>query len=241
MPEFGSWLNLPSPQIAEMMAKTGFDFIIVDLEHGVSSIETAQLQIMSIKATNCRAIVRIPEASEAWVKRILDAGAQGVMVPRVESAAEAEEIVSWAFYAPKGKRGDALRVLQATAWGREAGTYKKAWNDDGFLAVQIESVKGLANIEEIAAVEGVTQLFFGPSDYSNDAGVSFDSEETLAAGTRVAEVAKAYGLKCGSVPFPLAPPKVLAELGFTHITVAGDIVALTDSFTNALECAREER
>ncbi|MHA1128743.1 MAG: HpcH/HpaI aldolase family protein, partial [Alphaproteobacteria bacterium] len=159
MAEFGCWLDLPSPQVAEIMAQTGFDFIVIDLEHGPASIETAQMQMMAMKATGCRAIVRVPEASEAWVKRVLDAGAQGVMVPKVETAAQAAEIASWAYYAPKGVRGDAWRVVRASGWGRGSDAYKESWNADGFVAVQIESVLGLANIKEIAAVKGVTQLF----------------------------------------------------------------------------------
>lgn len=238
MAEFGSWLDLPSPQVAEIMAQTGFDFIVIDLEHGPASIETAQMQMMAMKATGCRAIVRVPEASEAWVKRVLDAGAQGVMVPKVETATQAAEIVSWAYYAPKGMRGDARRVVRASGWGRGSDAYKESWNADGFVSVQIESVLGLANIEEIAAVKGVTQLFFGPSDYSADAGMAIDSKATLDAGARVAKVAKAHGLDCGSVTFPRGTPQALTKLGFTHISVTGDVAALANSLEESLQDAK---
>lgn len=233
MPEYGCWLDLPSPQVAEIMAQVGFDFIVVDLEHGPMSVETAQVQMMAI-GDRARAIVRVPEGTEAWVKRVLDAGAGGVMVPKVESAAQAAKIVSWAYYAPKGVRGDARRVVRASSWGRDSEAYKVDWNGNGFVSVQIESVAGLANIEEISAVEGVTQLFFGPSDYSADAGVLVDSDETLAAAARVATVAKAHGLKCGSVTFPQGTPQALAGLGFTHISVTGDIAALSDGLDGSL-------
>lgn len=127
------------------------------------------------------------------MKRVLDAGADGVMVPRVESAEQAEAIVSWSYYAPKGLRGDAQRVVRASGWGRGSEAYKRGWNGDGFVSVQIESVAGLENIEAIAAVEGVTQLFYGPSDFSADAGWSIDSGETLKVAAKVAEVAKRMG------------------------------------------------
>ena len=241
MAKYGCWLDLPSAQVAEILAQVGFDFIVVDLEHGPASVETAQLQMMAIAGNDCRAIVRVPEASEAWVKRVLDAGAQGVMVPKVETAAQAAEIVDWAYYAPKGQRGDARRVVRASGWGRNSEAYREEWNSNGFVSVQIESVAGMNSIEEIAAVEGVTQLFFGPSDYSADAGISIDGREALAAAARVAEVARKHGLDCGSVTFPLGTPAALTELGFTHISVAGDVAALTDSLAASLRMARGAR
>ena len=237
MPEYGCWLDLPSPQVAEIMAHVGFDFIVVDLEHGPMSVETAQVQMMAIGG-RARSIVRVPEGTEAWIKRVLDAGAGGVMVPKVESAAQAAEVVSWSYYAPKGQRGDARRVVRASGWGRDSEAYKADWNADGFVSVQIESVAGLENIEAIASVEGVTQLFFGPSDYSADAGLSIDSDETLAAGAKVAAVAKAHGLRSGSVTFPLGTPQALAKLGFTHISVASDVAALSDSLDGSLRDAK---
>ncbi|OUS08657.1 hypothetical protein A9Q96_04285 [Rhodobacterales bacterium 52_120_T64] len=237
MPEYGCWLDLPSPQVAEIMAHVGFDFIVVDLEHGPASVETAQLQMMAIGA-RARPIVRVPEGTEGWVKRVLDAGAGGVMVPKVESAAQAADIVSWAFYAPKGQRGEARGIVRASSWGRNFEAYKTKWNADGFIWIQIESVAGLENIEEIAAVEGVTQLFFGSADYSADAGVSTDSEETLAAASKVAAVAKAHGLHAGSVLFPQGTPQSLAKLGFTHISVASDVSALRDVLDGSLRDAK---
>ncbi len=237
MPKFGCWLDMPSLQVADIVAGSGFDFVVVDLEHGPASVETAQGQLMVIGA-RAEAIVRVPEASEAWIKRVLDAGADGVMVPKVESAEAARRIVEWTFYAPKGARGDARTVVRAAGWGREAEEYKTRWNREGFLAVQIESVEGLAHIEEIAAVEGIGELFFGPADYSADAGVGIDSAETLRAAERIAGVAKARGLTCGAVTFPLGTPEVLADLGFTHIAVASDVANLAGSLDAALQAAR---
>lgn len=238
MPKYGSWLDLPSVQVAEIMAQTGFDFIVVDLEHGPIGIETAQAQMMAMNGTDCRSIVRVPEGTEAWVKRVLDAGADGVMVPKVETTEQAAAIVSWAYYAPKGQRGDARRVVRASGWGKDAEGYKKRWNESGIISVQIESVAGLENIEEIATVSGVTQLFYGPSDYSADAGISIDSKETLAAAAKVASVAKSHGLTCGSVLFPRGTPQVLAELGFTYISVAGDVMAMVNSLEESLRNAK---
>ena len=106
------------------------------------------------------------------------------------------------------------------------------------MAAQIESVEGLKNIEAIAAVDGVTQLFFGPSDYSADAGVSIDSDHTFEVAAQVAKVAKAYGLHSGSVTFPQSTPQALAKLGFSHISVASDVTALSNSLGGSLRDAK---
>jgi len=233
MEKYGCWLDIPSPQVAEIVGQTGFDFVVLDLEHGPAGVETAQTQLMAL-GDGLQRIVRVPEASEAWVKRVLDGGADGVMVPRVETGEMAREIVRWAFYAPKGARGDARTVVRAARWGRDAEGYKTRWNSTGFLAVQIESRIGLENIEEIAAVEGVSELFFGPADYSADAGVSIDSPETLAAATRIGEVARDYGLSAGAVTFPGGDARVLAARGFTHIAVASDVAMLAGALDKAL-------
>lgn len=238
MTKFGSWLDLASAQVAEIMAGTGFDFIVVDLEHGVAGIETAQHQLMAISGSDCMAIVRVPVGTEAWIKRVLDAGADGVMIPKVETAAQAKDLVSWCFYHPKGVRGDARAVVRASDWGRDVDGYKTRWNADGFLSVQIESVLGLQNIEEIAAVKGVSQLFFGPADYSVDAGVSMDSAQTLAAAKTVIDVANAHGLASGAVSFPNGTPSKLAELGMTHISVTGDVSALVSALSRDLLAAK---
>lgn len=238
MPKLGSWLDLPSPQVAEIMANSGFDFIVVDLEHGAASVETAQMQMMAMNGTDCMAIVRVPEGSEAWVKRVLDSGAGGVMVPKVETAKQAKRITSWAYYAPKGERGDARAVVRASGWGKDNEGYKARWNSQGFVAVQIESVKGLKNIEAIAKVEGVTQLFFGPSDYSADAGVTIDSVHTLEVAKRIADVARDNGLDCGAVTFPSGTAAKLAEFGYTHVSVTSDVGALSQALARDLGDAK---
>ena len=236
----GCWLSLPSPEIAEVAAASGFDFTIIDLEHGAIGIETAVRMLIAFAASPTLAVVRIPEASEAWVKRILDAGAAAVMVPRVEDAAAATRLAGWATYGPEGRRGEGLGAGRAGGWGRDTAGYRARWRERGGLVLQIESPAGLAAAPEIAAVAGVTQLFFGPADFSACLGTGRDDPRVAAAARRTAEIARAAGREAGSTLFPGYGFADVAAMGFTHIANVSDLSLLVRGFDGHLATVRAE-
>ena len=128
--QVGCWLGLPSPEIAEIVAGTGFDFALIDLEHGTIGIETAQRMLMALRRPRRPLpMVRVPEAGEGWIKRALDAGAAAVMVPRVEDAATAARLAGFATYGPEGRRGVGVGVARAAGWGRDAAGYRGRWRE----------------------------------------------------------------------------------------------------------------
>ena len=129
----GCWLGLPSPEVAEIVAGTGFDFAIIDLEHGVIGVETASRMLMALAGSATLPMVRVPEAAEGWIKRMLDAGAAAVIVPRVEDAATAARLAGFATYGPEGRRGEGAGVARAAAWGRDAAGYRGRWRAGGGL------------------------------------------------------------------------------------------------------------
>jgi 2-keto-3-deoxy-L-rhamnonate aldolase RhmA len=222
----GFWLELPSPEIAEIVAGSGFDFAMIDLEHGVIGIETAHRMLMAFAASATLPFVRVPDGSEAWIKRMLDAGAAAVMVPRVEDAETAARLAGFATYGPEGRRGWGLGVARAAGWGRDAAGYLARWRQGGGLILQIESPPGLAAARDIAAVPGVTQLFFGPSDFAACLGTTLDDPRVLAAAREVADVARAAGREAGAVTFPGVGYAELAALGFTHALEDSDVALL---------------
>lgn len=236
----GCWLALPSPEIAEIAGDAGFDFVIVDLEHGAIGIETAIRMLMALSNSGTEAWVRIPEASEAWVKRALDAGAAALMVPRVESAESAARIAGWAGYGPEGRRGEGLVVARAGGYGRRAREYRTRWRASGQLVLQIESPEGLAAAPAIAAVPGVSMLFFGPSDYSASLGLAQDDPAILAAAAAIVAAARASGRDAGSVPFGPTDIAGLARLGFDHVARASEVPLLTRALDADLAAARQE-
>ncbi|MEL6425658.1 MAG: aldolase/citrate lyase family protein [Pseudomonadota bacterium] len=233
----GCWIDLPSPHVAEIVGGAGFDFAVLDLEHGMMSIESASLALMALKGTGTAAYVRVPEASEAWIKRALDAGAGGIMVPNVQDAEQARAIASWFHYAPRGRRGRAPDIIRATGYGRDAA-YIADWPGDHQLILQIETPEALADVAEIAAVPGVTMLFFGPTDFTAAGGYAEDAPEISDAARRIAKAAHAAGLSAGTVLFPKVSPPVLVEMGYTHVAMASDVIALRMALDGTLAATR---
>lgn len=238
-PALGCWIDLASPQVAEIVAGAGFDFAVLDLEHGIASLETLQVQLMALSG-RLRAIVRIPEISEGWIKRVLDCGADAVMVPRVETATDAAEIVQMCRFAPEGRRGEGLPVVRASGWGRQSAAYRERWRREAGIIVQIESREGLEAVGDIASVKGLSQLFFGPSDYSASAGLEITDPAVMAAAGRVSEVASAHGLQAGSITLTPGATGQLAGLGYSHIAVASDVIGLVSALDAQLDAARTE-
>ena len=238
--QIGCWLGLPSPEVAEIVAGTGFDFAVIDLEHGSIGIETATRMLMALGTSATVPLVRVPEAAEGWIKRMLDAGAAAVIVPRVEDAATAARLAGYATYGPEGRRGEGAGVARAAAWGRTATAYRNGWRERGGLILQIESPEGLAAAPEIAAVPGVTQLFFGPSDFSACLGTDRADPRIAAAAREVARIARTAGREAGTVTFPGGGFAELAAMGFTHALDASDIAVLVPGLDASLAAARRE-
>lgn len=233
------WLGLPSPAICRIATEAGFRFGVIDREHGTIGIESAAEMIMTLKAAGARAMVRVPDCAAGEIKHALDAGADGIVVPYVETAAEAEAALEAFAFPPLGKRGFATPVIAATGYGSDT-TYGATWNDRGILAVQIESRKALGNARAIAAVNGVDMLFFGPFDYAQDAGL--DSATVGAAlmsvFREIVAAAKAEGKLAGVFPWPGTTVPKLAEAGASLIAAASDVVTLRNGFANALTAAK---
>jgi len=238
-PRIGCWLGLPSPEIAEIAAQTGFDFAIVDLEHGITGIETALRMMIALSTSSTQPWLRVPDPSEGWIKRALDAGAATVMVPRVDDLDTARRLAGFATYGPEGRRGYGVAVARAARWGRDAAPYLARWRAQGGLALQIESPDGLAVAGEMAALPGVTQLFFGPSDYAAALGTGRDDPRVAAAAGTMARVARAAGREAGTVTFPGHGFAELGALGFTHVLDAADISLIVASLDASLAAARK--
>ena len=237
--QLGCWIDLPSAQVADIVAGAGFEYVVLDLEHGVASTETLQLQLMTL-AGRCRSVVRIPEMNEGWIKRVLDCGADAVMVPRVESASDAAEIVQMARYAPEGRRGEGLPVVRASGWGRQSAAYRARWRTEPGIILQIESAAGLAEVEAITAVKGISQIFFGPSDYSASIGVEITDGVVLEAAGKVAKAGAKHGLEIGTISLVPGTNGALAALGYSHIAVASDVIQLVGALDGQLDAARKE-
>ncbi|GMG84475.1 HpcH/HpaI aldolase/citrate lyase family protein [Paralimibaculum aggregatum] len=230
-----AWLGLPHAVAARLAAEAGFEAAVVDREHGAIGIETAAAMVFALGAEAVGAFVRVPDHGRHAVAQALDAGADGLIVPQVESAAEAAAVVRTALYPPAGTRGVALPVIGATGYGTDRN-YQAEWNARVILAMQIESRAGLAAAAEIAAVEGVDMLFFGPFDYAADAGLDphADGAALQAVFAEIVAAAKAAGKLAGVFPWPGQTTSTLAASGADMIAAASDIATLRQGFAAAL-------
>lgn len=227
----GTWLSIGSPVIAELAALCGFDWVLLDLEHGCGTEATILPQIQAIRGTATSAIVRVGAPHPELIARVLDWGAHGIMVPHVNSAAEAEGIVRATRYAPHGSRGFS-RTVRANDYGlRPVETVRPPR-----VMAQIETVEGVKNASGIARVDGVDVLFIGPADLRHDLlhrgdAAPGDYDQCLSL---VLEAARNAGKPVGIlVRDPADLPKHL-DLGFTHIAVDSDLAILRQSYLQTL-------
>ncbi len=164
----GIFLGFPAFQPTEAIAGSGFDFVIIDLEHSAGNLGTVHTQAAALLRGSTVPVVRVPSNDTVMIKRVLDLGIQAVMVPDVRSAEEACRAVRAMRYPPHGVRGMGGSI-RATDFGRDAGYYARS-GDECCLILQVESVAGLAALDDICAVDGVDLVFFGPYDLAADAG-----------------------------------------------------------------------
>jgi len=166
---FGCWLGIPDTFAAEMVGHAGFDWVVIDAEHGPNDQRSVFLQLQVLAGTDTHAIVRLPVGETWMIKKTLDAGAQTILIPMVETADEARRLVRAMNYPPKGNRGVAHPVTRAARFSQLAD-YAHTANDQICLLIQIENRAGLEALDEILGVEGVDGVFIGPSDLAADMG-----------------------------------------------------------------------
>lgn len=194
----GSWLTLAHPAIAEIMCNAGFDWLAVDLEHSVITIREAEELIRVINLSGVKPLVRLTWNDPNLIKRVMDAGAHGIIIPMINSAEQAKAAVEAVYYPPFGKRG--VGLARAQGYGADFKNYKK-WLEDRqpWVIVQIEHIDAVNNINAILSVDGVDGYIVGPYDLSASMGFpgEFDRDDVKAAIAKVHAVAKSLGVSGG--------------------------------------------
>ncbi|MEM7168877.1 MAG: aldolase/citrate lyase family protein [Pseudomonadota bacterium] len=237
----GCWLSLFSPLAAEIVGAADFDCFMVDLEHGPGSVMDAIAMMQAVKGHGRSVLARVPENNPVWLKRILDAGVHGVMIPSVENAAEARAAVSACRYAPKGTRGMAAPVVRATGYGQDWQSYVQRVEDDLLIICQIESPQAVEQVEKIAATEGLDMLFVGPFDLSGSLGHPGqpDHEAVSQAMERIRAAAQSSGKLLGTIPTAKRSAKALYAAGYDLILGPHDAVMLRLAAEDAAAGLRE--
>ncbi|KLE35957.1 HpcH/HpaI aldolase family protein [Aurantiacibacter luteus] len=238
-PLIGMWQALADPYTAEICAHCGFDWLLFDGEHSPNSLYSLLAQAQAVSAFPLEPIARVPARDPVAIKQYLDMGFHTILVPMVEDAAEAEELVRAMRYAPHGFRGVSSATARAAAFGRNVDYLHQA-NEMVTLIVQIESAKGLDNIETIAAVEGVDALFVGPADLSASLGYLGQPlhPEVGKAVAHAKSVIDAAGKPAGV--FSVSPENARQRIaeGFKFVSVGTDIGFLMERASAVLEEVR---
>ena len=229
----GTWLNLGSSMTAEIAGLAGFDWVVLDLEHGAGDHDSLLHQMQAVSATPAAPIVRVAWNEAPRFKRVLDLGCAGVLVPYVTTPDEAKQAVAAVRYPPRGIRG-AATMTRATAFGRNAADYLAAASENLLTVVQIETESTLDYVDEIAAVDGVDVLFIGPLDLSINMGIpqQLDHPRFRAAVAKVNQAARRAHKAAGILLFSPDQLEQTVADGFTFIGLSSDGNVLADGMRN---------
>ena len=237
----GFWVELFSPAAAEVMSAAGYDCAMIDLEHGAADLGDAVAVMRAMQGSGCTPLVRIPENDAAWVKRVLDAGAQGVMVPAVNSAAEAAAAVAACHYPPRGIRGMAAPIVRAAGYGRAWRGYVEQIGRSVLAICQVETQAALDDVTAITAVDGLDMIFLGPFDLSASLGYMGepDHPHVRQAIAEVEAAAKAAGCLLGGIPTPGRTVRELYQAGYDLVLGEIDLALLRDGASAGVAALRE--
>lgn len=232
----GSWITIGSTVVAEIMSQSGFDWLTIDMEHSAITLDIAQDLIRVVELSNVTPLVRVGHNQSNLIKRVMDAGSKGVIVPMVNTRADAEKAVGAVKYPPSGFRG--VGLARAQKYGSDFEGYKD-WNEDGSIViVQIEHIKAVENIEDILTVPGVDGFIVGPYDLSGSLGLpgQFDHQEVIAALSEIERTAKNIKALSGFHVIPTQSEEVEKKVrqGYRFIAHSLDILFLGDGCKSAV-------
>jgi 2-keto-3-deoxy-L-rhamnonate aldolase RhmA len=238
----GSWCQIGHPANAEILAKTGFSWMALDCEHGETGENDIGNFCRAVNQYNCTPMVRVKENDVLEIRRVLDLGAEGVIIPLVNSAADAEKAVAAAKYPPVGIRGFAFH--RGNNWGVDFDEYAKNANERITVIVMIESKKAVENIDAILGVNGVDGVFIGPYDMSGSYGIAGQTGSPVIkeACLKVAAACKKHNKAAGQhivLPTPENVSMVI-EQGFTLLALGMDTVFLAYGAKQALEIVEND-
>lgn len=225
--QIGCWMSFAETVTAEILGTAGFDWLVIDGEHAPNDIRSIRDQLIALSASASHPVVRVPVGDTALIKMVLDAGAQTILVPMVESAEQTRELVKACRYPPQGVRGVGAGAARATMYG-SVTEYIQSADDQICLLVQVENRAGMAALDDILQVEGIDGVFIGPADLSTDMGHQGNSAapEVRAviadAMTRISAAGKAPGILGTNAEATQA----YLEMGAQFLAVGIDVMLL---------------
>ena len=219
----GTWLTIGNPDIVDILKNLEFDWFVFDTEHSYFSFETAKVMMQALgEEGRATPIVRVGINDQLLIKKALDIGGQGVLVPLVNSGIDAEKAVRYAMYPPRGIRG--AGAARAQAYSLKMGEYLRTANDEVLVAVQIETTEALSNVDEIVSTNGVDMAFVGPTDLTMSMGFIDDrwNPKVVEAMTNVVKTCQRHGKSPGIMAVSIEEARKWIGLGFKFVSLASD-------------------
>jgi 2-dehydro-3-deoxyglucarate aldolase/4-hydroxy-2-oxoheptanedioate aldolase len=237
-PLIGTLLTVPSPEVAELISTLGFDWLFIDLEHSAMTAVHAQALLQAIGG-RVPALIRAPRNEEVWIKKALDIGADGVIIPQVRTLDDVRNAVAWSKYPPQGSRS--VGLARAHGYGPGFSEYLQTANRLTSVVIQAEHIDAVRIIDQIVRQPGVDAILCGPYDLSASMGKpgAVTDPQVAAALERVRQACEAAGLPCGV--FAVAPEAAASRLqtGYRLIAVGTDLLFLADGSSRALSQVRQ--
>jgi len=239
---FGTWCMLPSAFVVDVIARTGVDFVVIDLEHGTMSYETVEQMVRAAQVHQCQPIIRVGDDHENTILRALETGSEAVMVPHVVTAEAAERIVQAARYAPAGKRGLSpyTRCHGYTDEGLTESISRHA--EETLVGVLVEGQQGIANLPQIAEVKGIDLIYLGMYDISQSVGLAGQLEhpKVMEQLETSLHTIRAGGKLAGTFSRNLTACRRFREIGFHFVAYVADSYALISFYKHAVAEYRQQ-
>lgn len=234
--QYGIAQEIPSTEVAELLATSNIDWLFVDGEHGAHDLRSILDIARAIAPYDVAPVVRIPQAGTGVLKQYLDSGINNIIIPKVESGEEVEQIMCWASYAPRGNRGFGATGVRAGRYGRITD-YLDRIHDEIMILPQIESKKGIENLDAIASVSGIGGVFLGPIDLAVDMGhgLNIFHPEVEAAMEYAIKRIRELGVSVGTVAITPEQGKRFADFGASFIGIGADTQFLVQATDGVLE------
>tara|TARA_B100000886_G_scaffold328140_1_gene276256 strand:- start:6845 stop:7609 length:765 start_codon:yes stop_codon:yes gene_type:complete len=238
----GSWIMIGNPTSVEVMASTGFDWLAIDLEHTSIDLENLQNLIQIIQAKNIKALVRVSKNEEVVIKRVLDMGADGIIVPMICSKEDAIQTINFSKYPPIGKRG--VGLTRASGYGVNFEKYKKWVDEELIIIAQIEHINAVDNIDQITSVHGIDGILIGPYDLSASLGCpgNFEEDKVKKAIQKIINSCKANNISSGFhvIDTEIESIQKRIDQGCTFLAYGIDYMFMRDSAFNGINKLKEK-
>jgi 2-dehydro-3-deoxyglucarate aldolase len=232
-------MQVGHPAVAEIFASIGFDWVCVDLEHGVIGLEIVAEVCRALRGTPCVPVARLPVNDPTWIHRVLDAGARGLIIPMVKTADEAEQAIRESKYPPRGGRG--FGYSRANLYGMRFESYRRTANRDIAMVMQIEHRDAIVNLDDILEVSGVDGVFIGPLDLSGSMGRVGDLDHPAVRGALDTYLAACRRHKISAGMHVVRPDaaniRAALKAGYTCLALGLDVVFLEQGARTCLRAA----